>query len=201
MQFNHPYVCKYFDTLMIWHHPSGPAIQLALPNIEHIFHHYIFVLKVSSSWNYVYPSISAWISDSSLLQSLLCEILPNSWGQNSSLLCVCSFLPPSHSSISLKFPSCLGQWFAQKGELLTESNWMDAVLIKSWVSCLHFPLGIASLALPAKSNQGRIISKEKPNLFIFNFLPFRCQMETGQDIIIQFISSAVLFFILILHSS
>lgn len=65
----------------------------------------------------------------------------------------------------------------------------------------HFPLGIASLALPAKSNRRRIISREKPNLFIFNFLPFRCQMETGQDIIIQFISSITLFFILILNSS
>ena len=59
---------------------------------------------------------------------------------------------------------------------------MDTVLIRSWVSRLCFPLGITSLTLPAKSNQGRIISKEKPNLFISNFLPFGCQMETGQDI-------------------
>ena len=70
----------------------------------------------------------------------------------------------------------------QTGEMLTASNWIDAVLIRSQVSRLCFPLGITSLTLPSKSNQGRIISKEKPNLFISNFLPFGCQMETGQDI-------------------
>lgn len=62
-----------------------------------------------------------------------------------------------------------------------------------------FPLGITSLAVPAKPNEGRSMSKEKGNLFISNFLPLGCHMETRQDISIQFSSSKALFFILILH--
>lgn len=95
--------------MVIGHHPNGCAIPPALPNTEHIFHHHAFVLKVSSSWNNFHPSISAWLSDSPLLQSLLQRAPPQFLGPE--------FICPVHLFISasltffypLTFSSCLGQ--------------------------------------------------------------------------------------------
>lgn len=99
-------------------------------------------------------------------KSFSSELLPNSWGQNSSVLCISSFLPPSHSSTPLPSHPAWGSVLEQTGERLTASNWMDPVLIRSWVSRLRFPLGITSLMLPSvQPGKDHFQRKAKPFCF------------------------------------
>lgn len=168
----------------MWRHPNGPAIQPALPTTEHNFCHHAFVLGFPPPRIItILPLLDLWLTPHPKLH----ELLPNFWGQNSCLLCVVHFglphllLSPSRSHLA--WGSALHR---TDREMITEPNWADVVLIKSWVSHPRFSLGVTSLGLPTNSNRRRTVSEEKPKLFISHFLPFGCPVETRQDIIILF---------------